>query len=69
MTQAERILSKFPTMAALARELGHTHTSTVNAWKRSGFIHQRHHNAIMEAARQMGVELMPADFSVIEDSA
>lgn len=68
MTQAARVLSKFNTMAQLSRALGHNNTSTVNAWKKSGHIHQKHHKAIMKVAGQLGVDLKATDFLTVEDN-
>lgn len=68
MTQAAHILSKFPTMAKLSRALGHRNTSTVNAWKQRGTIPQKHHQAIMKVAGDLGADLKPTDFLTVKES-
>ena len=62
MTQAERIIDRFGTMAALARALGHRHPTTVQGWKQRGFIPSHRHQEVIEAGRREGVGLTPSDF-------
>lgn len=60
-TQAARIIGKFKSQAALARELGRPPT-TVQGWKDRGFIPAHHQQEVLEAAHRLGVDLAPADF-------
>jgi hypothetical protein len=69
MTQADRIIQKFGTVTRLARALGHPHATTVQAWKKRGFIPQRQHEAVYEAAKRECIPLEPSDFSVIKEDA
>ena len=62
MTQAEHIIDKFGSMAALAAALGHRHPTTVQGWKQRGFIPARRHQEVLDAAKQHGIELAPDDF-------
>lgn len=61
MTQAERIISKFPTQQALAAAIGVTQ-STVAMWNARGFIPVRQQQAVLDAAEKLKVNLSPADF-------
>ena len=61
MTQAERIISKFPTQEALAKAIG-VHQSTVAMWKARGFVPVRQQEAVLAAAKALKVKLKPVDF-------
>lgn len=61
MSQAERILNKFPSESELARRLG-IQQSAVNGWSRRGFIPARRQQAVLDEARKMRIHLEPADF-------
>lgn len=69
MTQAEHIISKFGGLAALAKALGHRHPSTVQGWKERGFVPAPQQQAVLDAAKDNGVKLAPADFFVTDDDA
>lgn len=45
----------------LAKEL-RLPKSTVYSWQRTGIIPAKHHPAVMEASRKLGVAVTPADF-------
>lgn len=62
MTQAERVISKFGTIAALQQALGHKHQSTVQHWKNSGYIPGWRIKEVLQAARDTGVPLTIEDF-------
>lgn len=61
MTQAERIISKFPTQEKLAAAIG-VSQSTVAMWKARGFVPVRQQQAVLTAAQKLKVKLSPADF-------
>ncbi len=65
MTQAERIIEKFGSLAALSKALGHRNPTTVQGWKESGFIPPKYHQAIFDIGRSMGVALSPEDFLTV----
>lgn len=62
MSQAELIIERFGGIAALARALGHANSSTVQGWKERGFIPFRHHEDVLGAARDIGLNLSGDDF-------
>lgn len=61
MTQAETIIERFGGTRALARALCKPPT-TVQSWKDSGLIPSKHHEHLMQVAREKGVDLRPDDF-------
>lgn len=62
MTSTDHIIAKFGSISALARALGHKHSSTVQGWKEKGIIPPRRYEEILRAARATGIELEPEDF-------
>lgn len=60
-TQADRVLSKFPTIRALSREMGVGET-TISMWRAREWIPSPYHQQILDAALRLGVELTPNDF-------
>jgi hypothetical protein len=64
MTPAERIISKFGSIRALARALGHENHTTVQGWKERGCIPIRHASAIMAASQvtEKAEIVTPIDF-------
>jgi hypothetical protein len=60
-TQAARVLSRFPSQAALARFLGIS-ASVVSSWADTGFIPAQRQDALFDAADKLGVDLQPEDF-------
>lgn len=61
MTQADRIIAKFPTQEALATELG-LHQSAIAGWKKRGYVPVRQHEHVLRAAAKLRIKLTPADF-------
>ncbi|HYE49992.1 MAG TPA: hypothetical protein VEB20_10420 [Azospirillaceae bacterium] len=61
MNQASHIIDKFGGITPLARRLNKPIT-TVQKWKTSGFIPARHQQDVLDAAREDGLSLTPADF-------
>lgn len=59
--QAERIISKFGGLTALARALRHKHPTTVQGWKERGFIPAWQMPGVMAAAKELGIELTLED--------
>lgn len=68
-TQAELIIGKFGGLTALAKALGHRHPTTVQGWKKRGFIPSSQMRAVLDAAQATGVELCPEDFFVANGEA
>lgn len=68
MTQAERIIGKFRTQVRLAAALG-CHQSVIAGWKKRGFVPAQQQLKVLEAARQLGVELSPQDFFEVDRAA
>ncbi len=62
MRPAERIIEKFGGISAMAQALGHRHPTTVQGWKERGYIPARQQNEVLRAARDLGIDLAPADF-------
>lgn len=67
MTQAEKVIARFGGVCATARALGHKHASTVQGWKKTGFIPGKHHETIWNAARELNVGLEATDFLTISE--
>lgn len=65
MTQADRIIDRFGGVRALAGALGHKHHTTVQGWKDRGVIPPRQHQAIWDAAQDVGVGLELRDFAAV----
>jgi ribosome-binding protein aMBF1 (putative translation factor) len=61
MTQAERVISKFGTQEKLAAALG-CRQSVIAGWKRRGYVPAQQQVRVLEAAREQGIDLTPADF-------
>lgn len=61
MTQAEKIIEKFGTQVALAEAIG-VKQPAVAGWKKDGLIPAHQWPKILEAARERGIEIQPADF-------
>jgi hypothetical protein len=61
MTQAERIISRFPNQNILADAIG-VNQSTVAMWKKRGFVPVRQQSKVLDAARKLKVKLKPQDF-------
>lgn len=61
-TPASRIIEKFGGISATARALGHKYPSRVQYWKEQGVIPAREQPKVLEVARDLGIELAPADF-------
>jgi hypothetical protein len=68
MTQAERIIGKFKTQVRLAAALG-CHQSVIAGWKKRGFVPAPQQSKVLEAARQLGVDLSPNDFFEVNEAA
>lgn len=62
MTQADKIIGKFGGLTATAKALGHTNPTTVQGWKKRGFIPARQQNRVMDAAKKAKLDLSPDDF-------
>ncbi len=61
ITQAEHIINKFGSMGQLARKINRPPT-TVQTWKKSGYIKICYHSEIIEAGVKAGISIGPADF-------
>lgn len=62
MTQAEQIIGMFNGITPLAKALGHKHPTTVQGWKKRGFIPSAQHEPVIEAGRKVGILVRPDDF-------
>lgn len=59
---AEKVITSFGGVSALAKALGHKNVTTVDGWKRSGRIPEWRRHEIIEAAKRDQVSL-PEPFS------
>lgn len=64
----ERVIGKFGTQERLA-ELLRCDQTTVSKWKTTGFIPARRQRQILDAARELGIDLEPNDFFDISGEA
>jgi len=62
MTQAEHIISKFGGVSALSRKLGHRHPTTVDGWRRRGWIPADQQPRVLEAGQDLKPPITPGDF-------
>ncbi|WP_371306842.1 carph-isopro domain-containing protein [Azospirillum sp. TSA2s] len=62
MTQAEHIISKFGGVSALSRKLGHRHPTTVDGWRRRGWIPADQQPRVLAAGQGLDPPITPADF-------
>lgn len=69
MSQATYIIDRFGGVTALARALGHRWPSTVQEWKRSGFIPPRHYEAILTAGIELDPPFEPREFGESREGA
>lgn len=65
MSHADRIISKFGGINAMARALGHKNASTVQGWRDRGAIPAKQHVAVWEAAKANDIDLSLADFAAV----
>ena len=63
-SQALHVIHKMGGINAAARLLGHANPSTVQGWRKSGFIPPRRHAEVLGKARAAGIDLRPEDFIV-----
>jgi len=61
-TQADRVIHRFGGVNATARACRHKNASTVQGWKKRGWIPQRRWPEVLEAARREAVALTERDF-------
>lgn len=61
MNQAQRIIAKFATQERLAAALG-CRQSVIAGWKRRGVVPAAQQQRVLDAARDLGIDLTPADF-------
>lgn len=61
MTQAERVISRFGGLTALANALGHKNPTTVQGWRERGFIPTRQIPAVLQAAKASAVNVAVED--------
>lgn len=59
--QADLVIERFGSISRLSEEIGESEDKIRN-WRRSGFIPQKYHLRIAQAAQRIGVALMPHDF-------
>jgi len=64
MNQAMKIIQRFGGVTRLARALGHRHTTTVDGWRRRGWIPGPQQQGVLDKARELGIDLTEADFFV-----
>ncbi|OPH21620.1 hypothetical protein D9623_26620 (plasmid) [Azospirillum brasilense] len=62
MTQAEHIISRFGTISALARKLGHKHPTTVQGWKERGWVPADQQPLVLKVGADLEPPLTPQDF-------
>jgi len=62
MTQADYIISKFGGIRPMARALGHKSPSTVQYWKKTGWISAPQQSVVLEVAARDGISLSHSDF-------
>jgi len=62
MNTARFIINKFGGLTAMARALGHRNVSTVQGWRQRGVIPARQQPLVLEAARNLGIDVTPEDF-------
>lgn len=62
MSQVERISAKFGGQKRLADSIGLHYSAVSQMKRRRGLIPVKHHQAIIDAARQRGIEITPNDF-------
>ena len=55
MKTVSDLIDKWPSMQALADDLGHRNASTVSSWKIRGSIHHRNWPSIIAAAKKRGI--------------
>ncbi len=65
MTQAEHIISKFGGVSALSRKLGHRHPTTVDGWRRRGWIPADQQPRVLEAGQDLEPPITPDDFFTV----
>ncbi|MEE8272536.1 MAG: hypothetical protein V3R98_12520 [Alphaproteobacteria bacterium] len=61
MPQADGIIAKFGGTRPMAAALG-VPPSTVQGWKRGGYIPARRQAQVLTAARRLGIDIAPDDF-------
>ncbi len=61
MTQARSIIALFGGTRPMAATMG-LPPSTVQGWKRGGYIPAQRQEQVLAAARRLGLHLTPADF-------
>ncbi len=69
MSQAELIIEKFGGVTALARALDHKFPTTVQGWKARGFVPAPQQARVLNAGRELGLDIEPADFFPSESAA
>jgi len=62
MKPAEVIISKFGGINPMARALGHVNASTVQGWKKRGFIPSRQQSVVLAKARELKIDISEGDF-------
>lgn len=62
MGYVDRIIAKWPSMAAFSRALGHSNPTTVQGWKDRGVIPARQQQKVIEAGQADGIAIGPQDF-------
>lgn len=62
LPQAARVIARFGGVRKLQRALGHPNPTTVQGWKERGWIPSKHHQRVLEVARENGIELSANDF-------
>ncbi|WP_269581914.1 carph-isopro domain-containing protein [Roseibium sp. Sym1] len=67
-SQADRIVEVFGGRKALAEALGHKHGTTVQRWQETGWIPPKHNEAIIAAAKKLGLRLNIMDFCTVDPS-
>lgn len=61
MGYAAKIIDKFDGTRPMANSLG-LPPSTVQSWKDTGLIPAKHHQNVLDKARELKIDISPADF-------
>ena len=62
MKPAERIIEKFGGVTAMSRALDHRNPSTVQGWKKRGYIPGSRHSKVRATAKRLDIALKLDDF-------
>lgn len=63
-SQADHVIGKLNGVNSAARILGHRNASTVQGWKKRGYVPANRQREVLVKARAAGVDLGPLDFVI-----